>query len=96
MVKKCRQKRILPQHTVDPVGAESRQFFPAIKFTCHLLRSPGDLLSPAQGEHLITKPEPGHGGGAAGDHEGHEHAFVVGGDPQTHLERETGEKMLQM
>ena len=80
----------LPQHTVNPVCTESRQFFSAKYVTCHFSGSPADaeLLSPAQSQHLVSKPEPGHGGGAAGDHEGHEHALVMGRDPQTHLERD--------
>ena len=45
------------------------------------------MLPPAEGEDLVPEPEAGHGGGAAGDHEGHEHALVVGGDPETDLER---------
>ena len=45
------------------------------------------MLSPAEGEDLVPEPEAGHGGGAARDHEGHEHALIVGGHPQTDLER---------
>ena len=59
----------LPQHTVNPVCTESRQFFSAKYVTCHFSGSPAgaELLSPAQSQHLVSKPEPGHGGGAAGD-----------------------------
>lgn len=65
--------------------------YPASSFLNHINDYKAGLtaepLSPAQGEDLVPEPEAGHGGGAARDHEGHEHTLVVGGDPQTDLER---------